>query len=202
MADAFATVDDGRSGCATCTSRVSPRQQDQPRTTRNRKLLLHRSQIDTLVGKRPRWQPHPGAVVAVLQRGPGQGRTRPGPEVNRPTTNGQDLARRDAEREVVASSAGVPRHVLIGVLLALAAAIGYGVSDFVGGIASRRVAALRVVLISYPVAMVLLACWAVWWRHHLHPRRSCGARCAESVRPSECVVLRRAGFGPISVVSP
>ncbi len=30
--------------------------------------------------------------------------------------------------------------------------IGYGLSDFVGGLASRRVAALRVVLVSYPVA--------------------------------------------------
>ncbi|MDZ4233971.1 MAG: EamA family transporter, partial [Dietzia sp.] len=38
---------------------------------------------------------------------------------------------------------------------ALIAALGYGVSDFVGGIASRRVAALRVVLVSYPVALVL-----------------------------------------------
>ena len=34
--------------------------------------------------------------------------------------------------------------------------MSYGVSDFVGGIASRRVAALRVVIISYPVALVVL----------------------------------------------
>lgn len=34
--------------------------------------------------------------------------------------------------------------------------MGYGVSDFVGGIASRRVAALRVVIVSYPVALVVL----------------------------------------------
>lgn len=40
--------------------------------------------------------------------------------------------------------------------MALLAAAGFGVSDFVGGIASRRVAALRVVLVSYPVAMALL----------------------------------------------
>jgi len=38
----------------------------------------------------------------------------------------------------------------------LIAALGYGVSDFVGGLASRRVAALRVVLVSYPVALLLL----------------------------------------------
>mgnify|MGYP001548819285 CR=1 FL=1 len=40
-------------------------------------------------------------------------------------------------------------------------ALGYGVSDFVGGIASRRVPALRVVLVSYPVAMVLLGLLAL-----------------------------------------
>ena len=34
--------------------------------------------------------------------------------------------------------------------------MSYGVSDFVGGIASRRVAALRVVIVSYPVALVVL----------------------------------------------
>jgi hypothetical protein len=47
--------------------------------------------------------------------------------------------------------------LLEGPTLALASALGYGVSDFVGGMASRRVAALRVVLVSYPIAMVLLA---------------------------------------------
>ena len=47
-------------------------------------------------------------------------------------------------------------HALIGVVAALIAAMSYGVSDFVGGIASRRVAALRVVIISYPVALVVL----------------------------------------------
>ncbi|MGP4058442.1 EamA family transporter [Mycobacterium sp. 4D054] len=63
---------------------------------------------------------------------------------------------------------------MTGILTALLAAFGYGVSDFVGGIASRRVAALRVVLVSYPVALVLLALVAipmggqlsgpaVWW---------------------------------------
>lgn len=46
-------------------------------------------------------------------------------------------------------------------MFALASAAGYGVSDFVGGIAARRVAALRVVLISYPIALVLLAVLAV-----------------------------------------
>ncbi|CAJ1494329.1 DMT family transporter [[Mycobacterium] kokjensenii] len=45
--------------------------------------------------------------------------------------------------------------------LALASATSFGVSDFVGGVASRRVAALRVVLVSTPVSMVLLGVLAV-----------------------------------------
>jgi uncharacterized membrane protein len=48
-----------------------------------------------------------------------------------------------------------------GPALALLAALSYGVSDFVGGVASRRVAALRVVLVSWPVTVVLLGAAAV-----------------------------------------
>jgi drug/metabolite transporter (DMT)-like permease len=51
--------------------------------------------------------------------------------------------------------------VSAGPVLALLAAGSFGVSDFVGGIASRRVTALRVVLVSTPVAMVLLGMLAV-----------------------------------------
>lgn len=39
-------------------------------------------------------------------------------------------------------------------LLSLIAALGYGVSDFVGGLAARRTAVLGVVLVSYPVGLV------------------------------------------------
>ncbi|GAB2924981.1 DMT family transporter [Rhodococcus aerolatus] len=42
-------------------------------------------------------------------------------------------------------------------LLGLLAALGYGVSDFVGGVAARKVAALRVVVVSYPFSVVLVA---------------------------------------------
>ena len=43
------------------------------------------------------------------------------------------------------------------VLLALAGALAYGISDFVGGLASRREPALRVLLLSYPVGVLLMA---------------------------------------------
>jgi len=43
------------------------------------------------------------------------------------------------------------------VLFALLAAAAYGVSDFLGGLASRRIPAITVVLVSYPVGAVLMA---------------------------------------------
>lgn len=43
----------------------------------------------------------------------------------------------------------------------MASATSFGISDFVGGVASRRVAALRVLLVSTPVSMVMLGVLAV-----------------------------------------
>ncbi|MDT0260751.1 EamA family transporter [Jatrophihabitans lederbergiae] len=43
------------------------------------------------------------------------------------------------------------------VLFALFAAAAYGVSDFLGGLASRRAAAVTVLLVSYPVGALLMA---------------------------------------------
>ncbi len=45
----------------------------------------------------------------------------------------------------------------MGILFALLAAGAYGVSDFIGGLASRRVSAMNVLLISYPVGGLLMA---------------------------------------------
>jgi drug/metabolite transporter (DMT)-like permease len=92
---------------------------------------------------------------------------------------------------------------LIGVALALLSAISFGVCDFVGGIASRRVAALRVVLVSYPVTMVLLgllavviggpiSAGAVVWGSLGGISQACG----------EWWLYAALGAGPISVVSP
>lgn len=47
--------------------------------------------------------------------------------------------------------------VVTALVLALVAAISFGVSDFVGGLASRRSQVLRVVCISYPVGLVGMA---------------------------------------------
>ena len=40
--------------------------------------------------------------------------------------------------------------------------MSYGVSDFVGGVAARRIAALRVMLAAYPVEAVLLGVLALF----------------------------------------
>lgn len=82
-------------------------------------------------------------------------------------------------------------------------AAGFGVSDFVGGIASRRVAALRVVLVSYPVALVLLTCLSfVVGGHVSTPAIVWGALCGVSQGLGVWWFYAALGAGPISVVSP
>ncbi|WP_422749789.1 EamA family transporter [Mycobacterium sp. WMMD1722] len=92
---------------------------------------------------------------------------------------------------------------MIGVLFALASATAYGVSDFVGGVASRYTAAIRVVLVSYPIAMVLLAVlsWAVGGEITA-PAVLWGALCGVSQGLGVWWFYAALGAGPISVVSP
>ncbi|MGE2734605.1 EamA family transporter [Mycolicibacterium vaccae] len=92
---------------------------------------------------------------------------------------------------------------MIGLFAALAAALGYGISDFVGGIASRRVAALRVVLISYPVALVLLTILASVVGGELSgPAVGWGLVAGVSQALGVWWFYAALGAGPISVVSP
>ena len=82
-------------------------------------------------------------------------------------------------------------------------AFGYGVSDFVGGLASRRVAALRVVLVSYPVALVLLTALALGFGGHVSSGAVVwGALCGVSQAFGVWWFYAALGAGPISVVSP
>jgi drug/metabolite transporter (DMT)-like permease len=85
----------------------------------------------------------------------------------------------------------------------LLSAIGYGVSDFVGGVASRRVAALRVVLVSYPVAMVLLAVLAfVVGGEVSTPAIVWGSLCGISQAFGVWWFYAALAGGPMSLVSP
>jgi drug/metabolite transporter (DMT)-like permease len=82
-------------------------------------------------------------------------------------------------------------------------AFGYGVSDFVGGMASRRVAALRVVLVSYPVAMTLLTVLSLIIGGHISaPAVMWGSLCGIGQAFGIWWFYAALGAGPISVVSP
>lgn len=82
-------------------------------------------------------------------------------------------------------------------------AAGYGVSDFVGGIASRRVAALRVVIVSYPLAMVLLTVLALLVGGHVTgPAVWWGLLCGFCQAFGVWWFYAALGSGPIAVVSP
>ena len=82
-------------------------------------------------------------------------------------------------------------------------AFGYGISDFVGGMASRRVSALRVVLVSYPVAMVLLTVIALFVGGHVSaPAVLWGSLCGIGQAFGIWWFYAALGAGPISVVSP
>jgi drug/metabolite transporter (DMT)-like permease len=82
-------------------------------------------------------------------------------------------------------------------------AAGYGVSDFVGGIASRRVAALRVVIVSYPLAMVLLTVLALFVGGHVTgPAVWWGVLCGFCQAFGVWWFYAALGSGPIAVVSP
>nr|WP_081476341.1 EamA family transporter [Mycolicibacterium rhodesiae] len=85
----------------------------------------------------------------------------------------------------------------------MVAAFGYGVSDFVGGIASRRVAALRVVVISYPVALILLTLIAIPFGGQLSvPAVVWGLASGIAQAFGVWWFYAALGAGPISVVSP
>lgn len=52
-------------------------------------------------------------------------------------------------------------QIVTALLLSAVAAAGFGISDFVGGLASRRVHALRVVVVSYPLSLVMMGLLAL-----------------------------------------
>ena len=81
--------------------------------------------------------------------------------------------------------------------------MGYGISDFVGGVASRRVAALRVVIVSYPVALVILTMIALPVGGVLStPAVLWGLLSGAAQAFGVWWFYAALGSGPISVVSP
>jgi drug/metabolite transporter (DMT)-like permease len=89
------------------------------------------------------------------------------------------------------------------VLYALAAAGAYGVSDFVGGLAARHVAALRVVIVSYPLALAVLLVMALSTGGTISPGAVLwGSLCGVSQGLAIWWFYAALGSGPISVISP
>lgn len=82
-------------------------------------------------------------------------------------------------------------------------ALAYGVSDFVGGLASRRVPALRIVLLSYPVALVALTTVSTVVGGHIStPAVVYGFLAGFCSAFGVWWFYAALGAGPISVVSP
>lgn len=88
-------------------------------------------------------------------------------------------------------------------IMALSSAVAYGASDFLGGLASRRVAVLRVLMVSYPVSSLLVTVAAfvaggsadvaslVW-----------GALSGIALAVAAWTFYLALAVGPISVISP
>lgn len=92
---------------------------------------------------------------------------------------------------------------MIGLCLGLLTALAYGTSDFIGGLAARRVPALQVVLVSYPVSTVVMVGLALLVGHP-----STGAALAWGAASGLAMALATwwlyiaLAKGPMSVVSP
>lgn len=85
----------------------------------------------------------------------------------------------------------------------MASATSFGISDFVGGVASRRVAALRVLLVSTPVSMVMLGALAMIGGGHITPGAvMLGVLGGLSQALGVWWFYAAMTAGPISVVSP
>jgi drug/metabolite transporter (DMT)-like permease len=92
---------------------------------------------------------------------------------------------------------------VIGVMLALTSAAAYGVSDFFGGLASRRVAALRVILISYPLSALMVTVLAIFVGGEFSgPAMLFGAASGLALALAMWWFYIALAEGPMSVVSP
>jgi uncharacterized membrane protein len=92
---------------------------------------------------------------------------------------------------------------VLALVLSLVAALGYGLSDFVGGVAGRRTAVVRVVLLSYPVGLVGLSLIAPFFGGT--PTVSSFLYGAVAGLVGGCAILwfyLALASGPMSVVSP
>ena len=204
LADAYATVDDGEVWLRNLhipEYHHGSWTNHEPR--RNRKLLLHRHQIDVLIGKIK----DGNLALVPLSLYFFEGKVK----VELALARGkqahdkrQDMARaRRAARSDSRIGQASQGHELIGAAYAQLSAVSYGVSDFVGGVASRRAAALRIMLVTYPLATVLLGVLAVTAGGPIHPGAVLwGSLYGVSQAIGVYWFYAAVSAGPISVVSP
>jgi drug/metabolite transporter (DMT)-like permease len=89
------------------------------------------------------------------------------------------------------------------VALSLAAAIIYGISDFLGGVASRRAAALTILLYSYPVGGILMSSLLVFFPGHLDLRTVAFGIAGGLAGMAGVILMYQAmAVAPINVISP
>ncbi|WP_369829129.1 EamA family transporter [Mycobacterium sp. 852002-50816_SCH5313054-b] len=92
---------------------------------------------------------------------------------------------------------------MIGAAYAQLSAVTYGVSDFVGGVAARRVAALRVMLVAYPLEALILGVLAVGVGGPIQSGAIIwGSLYGIGMAFGMWAFFAALGSGPISVVSP
>ncbi|MCI9857763.1 DMT family transporter [Microbacterium proteolyticum] len=92
---------------------------------------------------------------------------------------------------------------MISIALALVSAVAYGTSDFFGAIASRRINALRVILLTYPVSTFLIAAAAPFVGGRLSPEALLwGGASGVATAVAIWWYYLALADGPISVVSP
>ncbi|MBS4727045.1 DMT family transporter [Mycobacterium sp. SM1] len=92
---------------------------------------------------------------------------------------------------------------MIGAAYAQLSAVSFGVGDFVGGMAARRAAVLRVMVVSYPIATLLLGAVAVGAGGPVHPAAVLwGSLYGVSQAFGAWWFNQAMAAGPISVVSP
>lgn len=117
-------------------------------------------------------------------------RVRPGPGGRRPSARRRELP-------------AYGRAGMTTLLLALTSAGAFGVSDFLGGIASRRVTALRVLWVSYPASALLMTVLAVVVPGRIDATSLLwGSASGVTMALAAWSFFLALGQGPISIVSP
>src|SRR5207253_1104450 len=110
-------------------------------------------------GSPPRLLPGPGPLHAVLGGERRLGLR--GPRRRLDACRREEPRRGDRQRPPEPRRLPAPRGTVFGIALGLASSVAWGVSDFLGGLTTRRASALSVLIVSQPIGLVLALVVAV-----------------------------------------